>query len=356
MPHFKNDHNFSVCFLYSRGNPFYTYIVMKNTPSNNEQAESSLTIAQRVLRIEAEAVNQLAQRLDDSFDAATRLILQCQGRVVVSGMGKSGHIGNKIASTLASTGTPAFFMHPAEASHGDLGMMTAQDVMLAISNSGESEELLAIMPALKRLGVSIVAMSSHHDSSLAQQADVHLDVSVPQEACPLGLAPTASSTAALALGDALAIAVLEARGFSAEDFARAHPGGNLGRRLVRIQDIMRSGAAIPQVDLTATLQEALLEISSKGLGMTAITQGGKVLGIFTDGDLRRALAQQQDILQCPIQQIMHRNPLKVSPHDLALHAVQLMEQHKISALLVEDQQGFLVGAINMHDLFIAKVV
>jgi len=356
VPHFKNDHNFSVCFLYSRGNPFYTYIVMKNTPSNNEQAESSLQIAQRVLQIEAEAILQLAQQLDACFNQATSLILQCQGRVVVSGMGKSGHIGNKIASTFASTGTPAFFMHPAEASHGDLGMMTAQDVMLAISNSGESDELLAIMPALKRLGVKIVAMSSNPDSSLAKQADVHLDVSVEREACPLGLAPTASSTASLALGDAIAIAVLEARGFSAEDFARAHPGGNLGRRLLRIQDIMRKGPEIPQVSQDATLQDALLEISRKGLGMTAITQGSQVLGIFTDGDLRRALENSGDILQNPIADMMQRSPLKVRPEDLALHAVQLMEQNKINALLVENQQGELVGAINMHDLLLAKVV
>ncbi|MBU3644285.1 MAG: KpsF/GutQ family sugar-phosphate isomerase [Candidatus Methylopumilus sp.] len=329
---------------------------MKNTSQNNEQAQNSLQIAQRVLQIEAEAVLQLAQRLDVCFNQATSLILQCQGRVVVSGMGKSGHIGNKIASTFASTGTPAFFMHPAEASHGDLGMMTAQDVMLAISNSGESDELLAIMPALKRLGVKIVAMSSNPDSSLAKQADVHLDVSVEREACPLGLAPTASSTASLALGDAIAIAVLEARGFSAEDFARAHPGGNLGRRLLRIQDIMRKGPEIPQVSQDATLQDALLEISRKGLGMTAITQGSQVLGIFTDGDLRRALENSGDILQNPIADMMQRSPLKVRPEDLALHAVQLMEQNKINALLVENQQGELVGAINMHDLLLAKVV
>ncbi len=329
---------------------------MKNTSLNSVEAERALQIAQRVLQIEAEAVNQLAHRLDECFFQATSLILQCQGRVVVSGMGKSGHIGNKIASTFASTGTPAFFMHPAEASHGDLGMMTAQDVMLAISNSGESDELLAIMPALKRLGVKMIAMSSHTDSSLAKQADVHLDVSVEREACPLGLAPTASSTASLALGDALAIAVLEARGFSAEDFARAHPGGNLGRKLLRIQDIMRKGCAIPQVSKDSTLQDALLEISRKGLGMTAITENKKVVGIFTDGDLRRALESDSNILQKPIVEIMHRHPCKIKPEDLALHAVQLMEQNKINALLVEDQSGELVGAINMHDLFLAKVV
>lgn len=329
---------------------------MKNTSQNNEQAQNSLQIAQRVLQIEAEAILQLAQRLDACFNQATSLILQCQGRVVVSGMGKSGHIGNKIASTFASTGTPAFFMHPAEASHGDLGMMTAQDVMLAISNSGESDELLAIMPALKRLGVKIVAMSSNPNSSLAKQADVHLDVSVEREACPLGLAPTASSTASLALGDAIAIAVLEARGFSTEDFARAHPGGNLGRRLLRIQDIMRQGPEIPQVSQDATLQDALLEISRKGLGMTAITHNHRVLGIFTDGDLRRALETGSDILKNPIAQMMHGNPLRVRPEDLALHAVQIMEENKINALLVENQQGELVGAINMHDLLLAKVV
>jgi arabinose-5-phosphate isomerase len=330
---------------------------MNKAPQNNAGQMTSLQIAQRVLQIEAEAVSNLAQRLDHHFNNAVSLILQCQGRVVVSGMGKSGHIGNKLASTLASTGTPAFFMHPGEASHGDLGMMTAQDVIIAISNSGESEELLAIMPALHRLGVKIIAMSSKTDSSLAKQSDVHLDISVEREACPLGLAPTASSTAALALGDALAIAVLEARGFSAQDFARAHPGGSLGRRLLlRIEDIMRTGSAIPQVALDATLKDALLEISRKGLGMTAITQHGQVRGIFTDGDLRRALESDADILNKPIQQMMRSNPSMARPEDPALHAVQVMEQNKINALLICDQQGNLVGAINMHDLLMAKVV
>lgn len=357
---------FLLSFLYSGGNPFYTYMVIYlsvqqikpvNKPNQNNASASSLQIAQRVLQIEAAAVSQLAMRLDESFNRAVSLILQCQGRIVVSGMGKSGHIGSKIASTLASTGTPAFFMHPGEASHGDLGMMTAQDVILAISNSGESEELLAIMPALHRLGVKIIAMTSKPDSSLAKQADVHLDVSVEREACPLGLAPTASSTASLALGDALAIAVLEARGFSAQDFARAHPGGSLGRRLLlRIEDIMRRGTAIPQVALSATLKDALLEISRKGLGMTAITEHGQVRGIFTDGDLRRTLESDADILNKPIQQIMRSNPLLARPDDLALHAVQIMEENKINALLICDEQGNLVGAINMHDLLMAKVV
>jgi arabinose-5-phosphate isomerase len=331
---------------------------MKNTYSSSALvSKTPVEIAQQVLQIEAEAVVRLAQRLDNSFNLATSLILQCQGRVVVSGMGKSGHIGNKIASTLASTGTPAFFMHPAEASHGDLGMITPQDVIIALSNSGESEELLAIIPALKRLGVSIIAMSSNPTSTLAKQADIHLDLSVEREACPHGLAPTASSTACLALGDALAIAVLEHRGFSAEDFARAHPGGNLGRKLLlRIQDIMRTGDAIPQVDIDATLKDALLEISRKGLGMTAVVEQNRVVGIFTDGDLRRTLENNTDIFHSKIGDLMHRNPLTANPQDLALYAVQVMDQKKVAGLLVVDGSGQLVGAINMHDLLMAKVV
>jgi len=349
---------FCISFLYSRVKPFYTNAVMKNTTQPSALvSKNPVEIAQQVLQIEAEAISRLAHRLDNSFNLATSLILQCQGRVVVSGMGKSGHIGNKIASTFASTGTPAFFMHPAEASHGDLGMITPQDVIIAISNSGESEELLQIIPALKRLDVKIIAMSSNPASTLAKQANIHLDLSVEKEACPHGLAPTASSTACLALGDALAIAVLEQRGFSAEDFARAHPGGSLGRKLLlRIADIMRIGDAIPQVELAATLKDALLEISRKGLGMTAVVDQGKVVGIFTDGDLRRTLENNTDIFHSKIGDLMHQNPLTVAPQDLALSAVQVMDQRKVAALLVVDGQGQLVGAVNMHDLLMAKVV
>lgn len=300
----------------------------------------------------------LAQRLDSSFPQAVDLILQCRGRVVVSGMGKSGHIGRKIASTLASTGTPAFFMHPGEASHGDLGMITAQDVVLALSNSGESDELLAIIPLLKRLGAKLVSMTGNPKSTLAKEADIHLDASVTHEACPLGLAPTASTTAALALGDALALALLDARGFSEEDFARAHPGGALGRQLLlHVSDVMRTGDSIPKVPRQAYLSSALLEMSSKGLGMTAIVDADdKPLGIFTDGDLRRAFENGVDVTSTLIEHIMHRNPRTIAPNRLAAEAVELMETHKINGLLVMDEHGTLVGALNMHDLLKAKVV
>lgn len=320
--------------------------------------KTPLDLAREVLLIEAREVEALAQRLDDSFTQAVALILQCHGRVVVSGMGKSGHIGCKIAATLASTGTPAFFMHPAEASHGDLGMITKDDVMIALSNSGENDELLAILPLLKRMGAKLISLTGNAKSTLAKQADVHLDTRVSQEACPLGLSPTASTTAMLALGDALAVAALEQRGFSEEDFARSHPGGHLGRRLlVHVRDIMRTGAAIPQVAPNASLSDGLLEMSRKGLGMTAVVDAAnRPVGIFTDGDLRRAFENGINISGTIMQDVMHGDPASIDPDQLAVKAVELMEERKINALLVTDTQGNLVGALNMHDLLIAKVV
>jgi arabinose-5-phosphate isomerase len=334
-------------------------INLQDTANHSSTAgKLPLTLAREVLLIEAREVEALAQRLDDSFTRAVELILQCHGRVVVSGMGKSGHIGNKIASTLASTGTPAFFMHPAEASHGDLGMITPDDVVIALSNSGESDELLAIVPHLKRMGTRIISISGNPTSALAQESDVHLDAHVSQEACPLGLAPTASTTAMLALGDALAVTVLDQRGFSAEDFARSHPGGILGRRLlVHVRDVMRQGTEIPSVPLKASLSQALLEMSRKGLGMTAIVDhAGKPVGVFTDGDLRRAFESNLDIRSTAIADVMNANPRTIELNRLAAEAVELMEQHKINGLLAVDSEGNLVGALNMHDLLIAKVV
>jgi len=332
--------------------------------SNEQFADSPqptgdvLELARRVLTIEARAVEALRDRLDDSFTRAVQLILHSSGRVVVSGMGKSGHIARKIASTMASTGTPAFFVHPAEASHGDLGMITQHDVLIALSNSGESAELLTIVPLLKRKGAKLIAMTGNAKSTLALEADVHLDASVEQEACPLGLAPTASTTAALALGDALAIALLDARGFGADDFARSHPGGALGRRLlVHVKDIMHRGDALPKVPQDATLSDALLEMTRKGLGMTAIVDAeDRVLGIFTDGDLRRTLDKTADIHGTPIGSVMKANPRTIAPEVLAAEAVQQMEQYKINGLLVADADKRLVGALNMHDLLKAGVV
>ncbi|HEY8118407.1 MAG TPA: KpsF/GutQ family sugar-phosphate isomerase [Methylophilaceae bacterium] len=324
----------------------------------SSHAKMPLELAREVLLIEARAVEALAQRLDDSFSRAVTLILQCRGRVVVSGMGKSGHIGSKIAATLASTGTPAFFMHPAEASHGDLGMITKDDVVIALSNSGESDELLAILPLLKRMDAKLISLTGNPKSTLARLSDVHLDAHVEQEACPLGLSPTASTTATLALGDALAVTVLDQRGFSTEDFARSHPGGALGRRLlIHVRDIMRTDQDIPSVSRDASLSAGLLEISRKGLGMTAVTDAaGKAVGIFTDGDLRRAFEHGIKATGTRMQDVMHTNPLSIGPDQLAVDAVELMEKHKINALLVVDPQGNLVGALNMHDLLIAKVV
>lgn len=317
-----------------------------------------LELAREVLRIEARAVEAIADRLDERFAAAVGLVLACRGRVVVTGMGKSGHVGRKIAATLASTGTPAFFMHPAEASHGDLGMITAQDVVFALSNSGESGELLAIVPQIKRTGARLIGMTGNAESELARESDVHLDASVAQEACPLGLAPTASTTAALALGDALAVALLDARGFSAEDFARAHPGGSLGRRLlVHVSDVMRQGDQIPRVPQGAPLSVALLEMSRKGLGMTAVVDAaGHPTGIFTDGDLRRTFESGVNVATTQVDAVMHARPQTILPHKLAVEAVELMENRKINGLLVVDAQDVLVGALNMHDLLKAKVV
>ena len=322
------------------------------------QAEKTLELAREVLTIEAEAVTGLIPRLDGAFLAAHQLILDCRGRVVVTGMGKSGHIGGKIASTLASTGTPAFFMHPGEASHGDLGMITAEDVVIALSNSGESSEILGIVPSLKRRGTKLIAITGNGASSLAREADVHLDAGVAREACPLGLAPTASTTAALALGDALAVCLLDARGFSADDFARSHPGGTLGRRLlVHVEDLMHAGAALPLVDESATLAQALLVMSAKGLGMTAIVDAdGRLTGVFTDGDLRRSLEQPINIRELPIVAVMSRNPRTIRANRLAAEAAQIMQDHKINGLLVTDDQGRLCGALNMHDLLRAGVV
>jgi arabinose-5-phosphate isomerase len=315
-------------------------------------------LARDILLLEANEIKALAARLNGQFTDAVAMILQCKGRVVVSGMGKSGHIGGKIASTLASTGTPAFFMHPAEASHGDLGMITAGDIVIALSNSGESDEILAIVTPLKRLGASIIAITGNDTSTLAKAADIHLSAHVEKEACPLGLAPTSSTTVALALGDALALCVLDQREFTAEDFARSHPGGSLGRRLlINVSDLMRTGERIPQVLSDATLQQGLLEMSRKGLGLTAIVDANNApIGIFTDGDLRRAFEQNVNVATASIADVMHPNAFTIHQDKLAIEAVELMEQHKINALLVTNDAGILVGALNMHDLLLAKVV
>ncbi|KAB7623826.1 KpsF/GutQ family sugar-phosphate isomerase [Alkalilimnicola sp. S0819] len=314
-------------------------------------------LALAVLDTEAGAIADLKARIDAHFTRACRLMLACRGRVVVTGMGKSGHIGNKIAATLASTGTPAFFLHPGEASHGDLGMITPEDVVLALSNSGETDEITTILPLIKRLGVPLIAMTGKPNSRLARAADEHLDVSVREEACPLGLAPTSSTTAALAMGDALAVSLLEARGFTAEDFARSHPGGRLGRRLLLlIEDVMHTGERIPRISADAPLREALLEMSRKGLGMTAVLDAdGRPVGVFTDGDLRRSLDGAVDVHTTPVHRVMTPGGKRVQPDQLAAEALQVMERHKINGLLVvADEQ--LVGVLNMHDLLRAGVV
>lgn len=320
--------------------------------------KSTLALAREVLVLEATEIQALATRLGEEFTQAVQLLLNCQGRVVVTGMGKSGHIGGKIASTLASTGTPAFFMHPAEASHGDLGMITKGDVVIALSNSGESDEVLAILPSIKRLGAHIIAITGNDNSTLAKSADVHLSAHVAKEACPLGLAPTSSTTVALALGDALALCVLDLRDFTAEDFARSHPGGSLGRRLIiRVQDLMRTGQDIPQVSLDASLSAGLLEMSRKGLGLTAVVdEKQQLLGVFTDGDLRRAFENNININEMAMRDVMRANPRAIHFQALAIDAVTMMETHKINALLVTDSENKLVGALNMHDLLRAKVV
>jgi len=321
-------------------------------------AARALELAREVLDIEASAVQALSIRLEESFLDALNVILNCDGRVIVSGMGKSGHIARKIAATLSSTGTPAYFVHPGEASHGDLGMIMPNDVIIALSYSGESQELMSIVPIIKRQGAKLICMTGNPTSSLATVADVHLNAAVDKEACPMGLAPTASTTAALALGDALAVALLDAKGFGAEDFARSHPGGSLGRRLLtHVSDIMRVGKRCPMVNVDAMLADALLEISQKGVGMTAVVDKQQyVLGIYTDGDLRRTLANKLDFNTTFIRDVMSPNPHCISPHALAAEAVQMMEQYNISQMLVVDEHNKLAGALNMHDLLHAKVI
>ena len=317
-----------------------------------------LALGRAVLETEAAAVTALVDRVDESFVRACRHMLACRGRIVVTGMGKSGHIGSKIAATLASTGSPAFFVHPGEASHGDLGMITRDDVVLAMSNSGETAELLTIVPLIKRLGVPLVAMTGNPRSTLAREADVHLDVGVAKEACPLGLAPTSSTTAALAMGDALAVAMLETRGFTQDDFAMSHPGGALGRRLLlRVADVMHAGDAVPRVAPGVALTTALDEMTAKGLGMTAVVDtAGRIIGVFTDGDLRRALDRDVDLRVATIDELMSRTPRTTRPDVLAAEALNLMETHRINALLVTAEDGTLTGALNMHDLLRAGVV
>jgi arabinose-5-phosphate isomerase len=322
-------------------------------------AQRALALARQVMHTEAEAIGALANRLGDAFVAAVELLFRCRGRVVVCGIGKSGHIGHKLAATLASTGTPAFFVHPVEASHGDLGMITPADVVVMLSNSGETDELVMLAPHIKREGARLIALTGNERSALAQAADVHLDAAVDAEACPLGLAPTASTTAALALGDALALVLLDARGFSAEDFARSHPGGTLGRRLLtRVADIMRTGDALPVSPASATLAEAIVEMSRKGMGMTAVVDAeGRVVGIFTDGDLRRSLDQVRDVAAVSVASVMTTSPRTVHATQLAVDCVDTMEQApKVSQLLVTDESRRLVGALHLHDLFRARIV
>lgn len=321
-------------------------------------SDQLLALAAEVLDIESRAVDALRSRLDASFAAACELCMDTPGRIVVTGMGKSGHIGNKIAATLASTGTPSFFMHPGEASHGDLGMITGQDVLLAVSYSGETDEVLTILPLVKRMGAKLLSLTGKPKSTLAKAADVHLDVSVSEEACPLNLAPTASTTATLAMGDALAVALLKIRGFTAEDFAMSHPSGSLGKRLLlRVADVMRSGDDVPKVTAEVSLGEGLIEMSQKGLGMTAIVDADdRVLGIFTDGDLRRALDAGIDVRKTVMQEIMHTKCKTTTADILAAEAVHIMEENKITGLLVADEDGRLVGALNIHDLFRAGIM
>jgi len=316
------------------------------------------TLAQAVIENEAAAVSALLDRIDDSFCRACEIMLDCEGRIVVIGMGKSGHIAGKIAATLASTGTPAFFVHPAEASHGDLGMIKKTDVVLALSNSGETDEVNLILPVLKRLGVRIIAMTGSKDSTLARHADIHLDVSVEEEACPLGLAPTSSTTVALVMGDVLAVSLLESKGFTREDFARSHPAGQLGRRmLLHIRDIMHTGENIPRVDEQSTISQAIVEMTRKKLGMTAVVDvSGKVSGIYTDGDLRRTLDSGLDPHHTLVSAVMSHGGKHISPKALAMEAVQMMQVHSIQGLLVIDDDGQLVGVLNFQDLLKAGVV
>ena len=332
---------------------------MSAAPSSDPSTDTDLRASGvAVIEIEARALSALAERVDDRFAAACRLMLACGGRVVVTGMGKSGHVARKIAATLASAGTPAFFVHPGEASHGDAGMITATDMVLALSNSGETDEILTILPIIKRLGIPLVTLTGDDSSRLASEADVNIDVSVEHEACPLGLAPTASTTAALAMGDALAIALLEARGFSAEDFARSHPGGRLGRRLLlHIGDVMHTGADVPRVRTGETVSHALVEMTRSRLGMTAVVDaGGLVIGVFTDGDLRRAIENEVDMKRTRIDEVMTRDCVTVTPETLAARAVNLMQERAIMSLPVVDGSMRLVGALNMHDLLRSGVL
>ncbi|CAG9170132.1 KpsF/GutQ family sugar-phosphate isomerase [Cupriavidus pampae] len=324
----------------------------------NFDADRALRLGRETLQIEADAVHGLIGRLTPEFADAVRLVLGCTGRVVVSGIGKSGHIGRKVAATLASTGTPSFFVHPAEASHGDLGMITSDDVLIAFSNSGETGELLSILPIVKRMGARLISITGNPASNLAKLSDVHLNGAVETEACPLNLAPTASTTAALALGDALAVAVLDARGFGEEDFARSHPGGALGRKLLtHVRDIMRTGNAVPEVREATPLAQALMEITRKGMAMTAVVDDqGRAIGVFTDGDLRRLLETPRDWRTVPISEVMHLNPRTVLQDALAVEAVQIMEANRINQLLVVDGDGRLTGALHIHDLTRAKVI
>ncbi|MBW3549692.1 MAG: KpsF/GutQ family sugar-phosphate isomerase [Proteobacteria bacterium] len=333
---------------------------MATAPTPPQIEETGLAASgRRVFEVEAQALTAVAARIDGDFTAACRLMLAAPGRVVCSGMGKSGHVARKIAATLASTGTPAFYVHPGEAGHGDLGMITDADVVLALSYSGESDELLMLLPVLKRQGNKLIAMTGRAGSTLAREADVHLDVSVPAEACPLALAPTSSTTASLAMGDALAVALLEARGFTADDFARSHPAGALGRRLLlHIADIMHGGDEVPRVSGDASVSEALVEMSRKRLGMTAVVDGdGRLLGLYTDGDLRRSLDDARvDLRSTRIAEVMTRSPKTIGADALAVEAAQLMEAHKIGGLLVVDADRRVVGALNIHDLLRARVV
>ena len=321
-------------------------------------SKNLLALAASVLDIESRAVDQLKSRLDDSFTAACQLCLETNGRVVVTGMGKSGHIGGKMAATFASTGTPSFFMHPAEASHGDLGMITSNDTLLAVSYSGETQEIVTILPLVKRMGAKLISMTGKPGSTLASAADVHLDVSVSVEACPLNLAPTASTTATLAMGDALAVALLECRGFTEEDFALSHPSGTLGKRLLlRVEDVMHTGDKVPAVGKQVSLSDGLVEMTQKGLGMTAIIDSDRrILGIFTDGDLRRALDSGIDVHKTDMRTVMHCDCITARPDTMAAEAVHILEENKITALLVADLEGVLVGALNVHDLFRAGVM
>ncbi|ABE59572.1 MULTISPECIES: KpsF/GutQ family sugar-phosphate isomerase [Chromohalobacter] len=314
--------------------------------------------ARRTLTLESHAVAALIERLDEAFDHACQLFLACEGRIIVTGMGKSGHIARKIAATLASTGTPAFYVHPGEASHGDMGMITARDVVLALSNSGETAEVTALLPLLKRMGTPLVSMTGRPGSSLARHAEAHLDTAVDREACPLDLAPTASTTAALAMGDALAVALLEARGFTAEDFALSHPGGSLGRRLLlKVEDLMHQGDRLPRVALGSPLRDALLEITRQGLGFTCVLdEDGRLAGVYTDGDLRRTLDHHDDLRQLRVDDVMTHGGKTIRPQLLAAEAVKIMEDNRITALAVVDDQGHPVGVLHMHDLLASGVI